>query len=824
MARVPGEGPERLYQLHHRWIHEVLPADGSLIDVSGVWSPEQLDELVEHFIGEPDETKDKKFLEKLHDQLAGCSPQAVQLMAELHVVHFLHIFNGAISATKKQSDVETVLSWMPTPPSLPTEVVETFSPGLIHPGQWVLSRRDTQLTWLIRFAAAWLRLAPGDREELLRAPWGFKVFVNEVDAPSADGARLAMLHMTFPDVFDPIVTNDHKAAIASRFADLAGDDPDIDRQLLSIRQALTPPSGEWLDWYQGNVHLRWSKGRKWKPFLTWIARFRALPDFDAAERDYKIESAAQLQATRDLVIVDDAGWPDALKRCFTQTNITRWTVHDRFLRWVKADPTAAKAALSAIWSDGKPATERLREFIDAVPSDVLSNRGERLNIGSFLLMADGAEQHPPFKVSLVRKGFRLVGWPSDDGLDDVEAYVRAQLLFEEIYQQGRDWDVPLRDPLDAQGALWALTSYEQRPESWSDELWDELQAYRVDQGEGLETEPPGAEEPDAKDSTAGSGQVDHLAQAAKDLHVDREHLDEIVALLEDKGQVVLYGPPGTGKTFLALRLARAIAAGDERRVSLVQFHPATTYEDFIEGLRPKLTPAGQVTYTVVPGPLVRIAEEARKEPEQHFVLVVDEINRANLPKVFGELLFLLEYRHERARTIHRPDEPFGLPENLWIIGTMNTADRSIALIDAAMRRRFHFLPFFPHQGPMRHLLRRWLDTRNGRRGVADLLDAVNEELLEDVGDHLLIGPSHFMRTDLSDKALEQIWTYNVFPLIEEQYWGDRDAIDRWRWPQVHRRFSVQLDGQEAADVDAPPSSHDESSDEDGSAAKDESTS
>ena len=184
------------------------------------------------------------------------------------------------------------------------------------------------------------------------------------------------------------------------------------------------------------------------------------------------------------------------------------------------------------------------------------------------------------------------------------------------------------------------------------------------------------------------------------------------------------------------------------------------------------------------------------------MLVIDEINRANLPKVFGELLFLMEDRKEPARTLYRPEEPFTLPENLWFVGTMNTADRSIALIDAAMRRRFHFVPFFPHDGPMKDLLRSWLTDRSGRLGVADLLDEVNKELLDLVGEHLLIGPSHFMKTDLSDRALERIWTYNIFPLIEEQFWGDRTAIDRWRWDQVRKRFAGTLAKTSAAEADS----------------------
>ena len=123
-----------------------------------------------------------------------------------------------------------------------------------------------------------------------------------------------------------------------------------------------------------------------------------------------------------------------------------------------------------------------------------------------------------------------------------------------------------------------------------------------------------------------------------------------------------------------------------------------------------------------------MAKRASEAPDENHVMIIDEINRGNLPRVLGELLFLLEYRDESVQTLYRPGEPFSLPDNLWFIGTMNTADRSIALVDAALRRRFHFVPFFPDSGPMAGLLGRWLAEIGEPAWVGQLVDAVNAEL------------------------------------------------------------------------------------------------
>lgn len=171
-----------------------------------------------------------------------------------------------------------------------------------------------------------------------------------------------------------------------------------------------------------------------------------------------------------------------------------------------------------------------------------------------------------------------------------------------------------------------------------------------------------------------------------------EWLSEVRDLLWDERQLIFYGPPGTGKTYLAQELAEFLGGGPEQ-VKLVQFHPSYAYEDFFEGFRPREDPdTHEVAFRLTPGPLRELADLAGREGNRHipYFLIIDEINRANLAKVFGELYFLLEYRKKSVRLTYS-GEDFALPRNLFIIGTMNTADRSIALVDAAMRRRFAFV-------------------------------------------------------------------------------------------------------------------------------------
>lgn len=267
-----------------------------------------------------------------------------------------------------------------------------------------------------------------------------------------------------------------------------------------------------------------------------------------------------------------------------------------------------------------------------------------------------------------------------------------------------------------------------------------------------------------------------LKSLAEVLFVPVKFLETVISLLKERKQIIFYGPPGTGKTFIARELARHLAPdGNEREV--VQFHPNYSYEDFVLGYRPE-TNHGVLSYELRPGPLVRLAERARRSDKPH-VLLIDEINRGNLPKILGELLFLLEYRNESVGLMYG-NEQFSLPSNLLIIGTMNTADRSIALVDAALRRRFHFVPLFPNEYPIDEVLQRWLaDNKPDMLWVTDIVDRLNGLLTERFGRHLQVGHSYFINTNLDEVMLERIWEYDVMPFLEDQLFGQEKELDNF---------------------------------------------
>lgn len=352
MARSQSPGSERIYAVHRRWLSDVLPSGDSLVTPGvSIWTVDRLSELQEHFVDAPDLTKGKTFLEKLHGQLSQASPEAVQLMAELHIIHFLVIWNGAISAAKKVRDIETVLSWMPDPPSIPENLTDAMAPGVVHPGQWVLTRRDVQLSWLIRFSLA--IHASSHTSRLVDDPWKLRAFTEELKESGAEGAQLGLLHLAHPDSIEGIVSPTHRDLIIDRFGHLAEQTTDIDRSLLEIRQALSHDYGEMFDFYEDPLRHRWLRDKSWSAYVRWAGRFRATPEFAAEERDYKLAVVEAVAEARRAVLAQDPSWFGRLKAAITHkdNNLTLRRTHRAFLKWAETttnrDCTQARATHQA---------------------------------------------------------------------------------------------------------------------------------------------------------------------------------------------------------------------------------------------------------------------------------------------------------------------------------------------------------------------------------------------------------------------------------------------------------------------------------------------
>ena len=257
-----------------------------------------------------------------------------------------------------------------------------------------------------------------------------------------------------------------------------------------------------------------------------------------------------------------------------------------------------------------------------------------------------------------------------------------------------------------------------------------------------------------------------------EVYMSSTDLHRLKALLKNKKNIILQGAPGVGKTFTAERLAYTLmGVKDKQRIELIQFHQNYSYENFILGYKPNADGGFELKY----GIFYRFCKKAQNTPDKDFFFIMDEINRGNLSKIFGELLMLIEnsYRGKEIRLAYT-DEPFSVPENLYIIGMMNTADRSLAMIDYALRRRFSFFemkPGFKTEG-----FKSYMESLSNEKlnRIIDGIQALNETINKDdsLGSGFCIGHSYFCnQSAFSMEWLENVIEYDIEPMLKE-YWFD----------------------------------------------------
>lgn len=264
-----------------------------------------------------------------------------------------------------------------------------------------------------------------------------------------------------------------------------------------------------------------------------------------------------------------------------------------------------------------------------------------------------------------------------------------------------------------------------------------------------------------------------------EVYMDEDTYNTLTELLEAKYNVILQGAPGVGKTFAAKRLAYSIMGQkDTSRVAMVQFHQSYSYEDFIQGYRPS-----KDGFELENGTFYKFCKEAEEDNERPYFFIIDEINRGNLSKILGELMMLIEKdkRGEKIKLLYS-NEWFTVPQNVRIIGMMNTADRSLALMDYALRRRFAFFDFAPafsSEG-----FKNYLAEKNSQKleSLITAVESLNNTISSDesLGDGFRIGHSYFCTDgEITDEWLKSVVEYEVIPLIKEYWFDEPTKVRDW---------------------------------------------
>lgn len=293
----------------------------------------------------------------------------------------------------------------------------------------------------------------------------------------------------------------------------------------------------------------------------------------------------------------------------------------------------------------------------------------------------------------------------------------------------------------------------------------------------FEKEAEEEEEPEVQADYPVYSEEDFLSQ----VYMDKPSYDTLVGLLRTKKNIILQGAPGVGKTYTAKRLAYSMmGVKDQERVMMVQFHQSYSYEDFIEGFRPA---SGGSGFEIKKGSFYHFCRKAADDLENEYFFIIDEINRGNLSRIFGELFMLIENdKRGNALQLLYSDEKFYVPRNVYIIGMMNTADRSLAMLDYALRRRFAFFemePGFESEGFKEY--RTGLNSAKFDRLIA-CVENLNHAITgdESLGEGFCIGHSYFCNlTEATDAALRSIVEYELSPLLREYWYDDRTKANDW---------------------------------------------
>lgn len=756
-----------LYEAAQKWAERCLIGTASILsDDQSLWSLSHFDELDRRFVQNFDEGSGT-FLEKLKGQLSGGSPQCHQLMAEL--MWALNLFPSNIGSDSKRRTVTEIWSWsgvtlQPDHPYLSDAVLV----GIGSAGTAFNTHRWREVSFAINILRELRSRDVSDQRQILTDPWRFIEWLQM--QPGAGQRQLLHIlpHLIFPETFERISSAGDKLKILLAFTD----EPKsvwrnrsavkVDRALLQLREKLEADSGVQIDFYSDELRPRWKEA----PTLS--------TDAALSDNTFALSLEAFLSA-----------YGDARAGAFTTSGpVAQAMVQLR--HWLQScPPVAARPSIKVKLSVGQGGWTKTPWI--ALLDDRVTTSTQRGIYIVFLVAED-----------LTRTYLTL-----NQGMTDLVARLGQRGAVEEMLRVSETSRPRIEDivaekfKLDNEISLasdtTAARNYEAgtianleltRGEFPDDDLITEhlatlLNAYdRLIEAPELE---PGND----------AAPVFGLDQAIEDLFLERSELENMLEIWRAKKNLILQGAPGVGKSFIARRLAHCLMRSkDNTRVRIVQFHQSYSYEDFIRGYRP----SDGTGFALQDGIFFEFCQRAAQDPDRPYVLVIDEINRGNLSKILGELMLLIEHDKRgpewsmRLAYMHEGEPDFFVPKNLYLLGMMNTADRSLSLVDYALRRRFSFVSMEPKFAAPK--FRAHISAKGVPDVLADRIVQRMEELNQEIGsDRVNLGPgfrighSFFCPAETPvdpESWYERVVRTEIFPLLEEYWFDDPVKADQWR--------------------------------------------